>query len=105
MKKKSLANYDDFKHLGKYEFFKIGFERGSKQIVFSLKKNKRLLSWAARPIDISNGDVCESNSFLLFGEGGLHGMVLRQGEERFRVVPRQKTRRFPPRRGRSKRKR
>lgn len=87
MKKKRLSTYDDFKSLGKYEFFLSNFNEVEKRIYFSLRKDKRQLVWLARPIDRQEQTDLTADSFFLIGCDGTHGIVFRKKDQRFRVIP------------------
>lgn len=87
MKRKRLATYEDFKTLGKYEFFLTNLNEIEKRLYFSLRKNKKQLVWAARPIDTLEQTNLEADSFFLIGFDGTHGIVFRKKDQRFRVVP------------------
>ena len=87
MKRKRLSTYENFKLLGKYEFFLTNFNETEKRIYFSLRKNKEELVWIARPIDSLEQTDLEADSFFLIGFDGTHGIVFRQKEQRFRIVP------------------
>lgn len=87
MKRKRLSTYKDFLSLGKYEFFLTNLNETEKRISFSLRKDKRQLTWTAKPIDKLEQTDLEADSFFLIGCDGTHGIVFRKKDQRFRVIP------------------
>ena len=77
-----MSTYKDFKTLGKYEFFLTNFNETERKIYFSLRKNKKQLVWAARPIDSIEQTNLEADSFFLSGFDGTHGIVFRKKDQR-----------------------
>lgn len=87
MKKRTLSTYEDLITLGKYEFFNIKFDKIGKKIFFSLRKDKKTLTWVAKPIDSLDKLDTDANTYFLVGGDGVQGIVFRKENHRFRIVP------------------
>jgi len=87
MKTKALSTFEDFSSLGKYEFFNIKTDEKKKSMYFSLKKDRKVLTWIAKPIDSLSRVDKNANTFFLIGGDGVQGIVFRKEEYRFRIVP------------------